>query len=96
MAARQSLGLGSALLVANPLPPEDALDAQLHDWTLTSGMAASAEAGVTGKDVTPFLLDWFHRETGGASLVANIAIIVNNAALAAQIAVAAAPAALQA
>jgi len=91
IAARRGLGLASALLVANPLPEEAALDRQLHDWTLTRGLAASAEAGITGKDVTPFLLDWFHRETSGASLTANIAIILNNAALAAQIAVAAAP-----
>jgi pseudouridylate synthase len=90
MASRAALQLRSALLVANPLPAEDALDQQLHDWTLASGMAAGEEAGVSGKDVTPFLLDWFHRETGGASLTANIQIILNNAALAAQIAVAAA------
>lgn len=94
MAARRALGLASALLVANPLPPQDALDRQLHDWALTSGMEASAAAGITGKDVTPFLLDWFHRETAGASLTANIAIILNNAALAARIAVAAGPAPL--
>ena len=96
MAARHGLRLRSALLVANPLPPEDALDQQMHDWTLTQGIAASTEAGITGKEVTPFLLDWVHRETGGASLVANIAIIRNNAALAAAIAVAAAAPALQA
>jgi pseudouridylate synthase len=95
MAARAALRLESALLVANPLPPQDALDQQLHDWTLDRGMAASAAAGVTGKDVTPFLLDWFHRETGGASLTANIRIILNNASLAAQIAVAAAAASSQ-
>jgi pseudouridine-5'-phosphate glycosidase len=91
MAARRALELPSALVVANPLPEAAALDRQLHDWTLTRGLAASAEAGITGKDVTPFLLDWFHRETGGASLAANIAIILNNAALAAAIAVSAGP-----
>ena len=91
MAARTALGLRSALLVANPLPSHDALDAELHDWALTTGMAASVEAGITGKDVTPFLLDWFHRNTRGASLAANIAIILNNASLAGAIAVAAAP-----
>ena len=53
-----------------------------------------------GKEVTPFLLDWFHRETSGASLEANVKIILGNAAVAAQIARAAAaasaPRALQA
>jgi pseudouridylate synthase len=43
---------------------------------------------VTGKDVTPFLLEWFHRETGGASLDANVRLVVRNAELAARIAVA--------
>ena len=92
MAARASLELTSALIVANPLALEDALDSELHDWVLASGMAASETAGVTGKDVTPFLLDWFHRETSGASLEANIKIILGNAAVAAQIAGAAAAA----
>ena len=41
-----------------------------------------------GKDVTPFLLDFFHRETGGASLEANVRIVLRNARLAAQIAAA--------
>ena len=90
MAARASLELTSALIVANPLALEDALDSELHDWVLASGMAASETAGVIGKDVTPFLLDWFHRETGGASLTANVTIILNNATLAARVAVAAA------
>ena len=92
MAARAGLQLGSALLVANPLPVADALDAGLHDRVLTAGLAAASAQGIGGKDVTPFLLEWFHRETGGASLTANIRIILNNADLAARIAVAAAPA----
>ena len=46
---------------------------------------------MTGKDVTPFLLEYFHRCSAGASLTANVAIILANAALAARIAVAAAP-----
>jgi pseudouridylate synthase len=41
---------------------------------------------VRGKDVTPFLLDFFHRETHGASLSANIALVLSNARLAAEIA----------
>jgi pseudouridine-5'-phosphate glycosidase len=42
---------------------------------------------VYGKDVTPFLLDFFHRETDGASLSANVALVLSNARLAAEIAV---------
>ena len=77
-----------ALVVANPLSDDDALDPDLHDRVLRGGLSAARTAGVRGKDVTPFLLDYFHRETGGASLEANIAIILGNAGLAARIAVA--------
>jgi len=95
MRARRDLRIGSALIVANPLPPEEALDVVTHDAVLADGLAAAEAAGVRGKDVTPFLLDWFHRQTRGASLTANITIVLRNAALAAQVAVAAAPAPLQ-
>jgi pseudouridylate synthase len=91
-AARQALGLSAALVVANPLPPDQALDPATHDAVLAAGLAAADAAGVTGKDVTPFLLDWFHRATGGASLTANVDLVLANAALAGQIAAAAAPA----
>ncbi len=91
MAARDALGLGGhGLVVAQPLPADEQVDPALHDRVLHEGLAAAAAAGVTGKDVTPFLLDHFHRGTDGASLTANIAIILRNATLAAQIAVAAA------
>jgi pseudouridine-5'-phosphate glycosidase len=96
MSARRALELGTALLVANPLPPEDALDPGLHDRTLRVGLSAADAAGITGKAVTPFLLEWFHTHTDGASLVANVTIILNNATLAARIAVAAAPPPLEA
>ncbi|MGH8868458.1 MAG: pseudouridine-5'-phosphate glycosidase [Actinomycetes bacterium] len=90
MYARDRLGLAdSALLVANPLPADEQLDPDLHDTVLTSGLRAAGEAGVHGKDVTPFLLDHFHRETSGASLEVNIRIVRRNATLAARIAAAA-------
>jgi pseudouridylate synthase len=81
--ARAELGLG-AILVANPI--EDELDPELHDRVLTESLEAAAREGVRGKDITPFLLDRFHRETAGASLEANVRLILRNAALAAQIA----------
>ena len=96
MQARRALGIAAGLIVANPLPEADALVRELHDRVLTSGLIAADRGGVSGKDVTPFLLDWFHRETRGASLAANITIIYNNATLAAEIAVADAPPPLQA
>ena len=89
VAARGELGTdGSGLMVANPLPAQEQLDPDLHDRVLAAGLEAAREAGATGKDVSPFLLDHFHRETGGASLEANIRIVVRNAALAARIAAA--------
>jgi pseudouridine-5'-phosphate glycosidase len=90
MRARRDLGTDhAALLVANPLPEADEVDGELHDRVLAESLAAAEEAGVRGKAVTPFLLERFHRETGGESLRANTTIILRNAALAARIAVAA-------
>jgi pseudouridine-5'-phosphate glycosidase len=81
--ARAELGLG-AIVVANPI--DEPLDQELHDRVLREGLEAAAREGIRGKDVTPFLLDRFHRETDGASLEANVRLVLRNAALAAQIA----------
>jgi pseudouridylate synthase len=81
--ARAELGLG-AIVVANPL--DEPLDSDLHERVLRNGLEAAAAEGVRGKDVTPFLLDRFHQETGGASLEANVRLVLRNARLAAQIA----------
>ncbi len=90
MAARRTIGSTAALLVANPLPEDRQVDPVLHDRVLTDGLDAATAAGVTGKDVTPFLLAHFHEASGGESLRANTEIILANAALAGRIAVAAA------
>jgi pseudouridylate synthase len=85
--ARAGLGTeGSAVVVANPLPEDEQLDPALHDRVLTEGLAAADAAGISGKDVTPFLLEHLARETGGASLEANVRLVVRNACLAAEIA----------
>ncbi len=73
-----------AMVVANPVVEQ--LDPVLHEQLLTAGLAAADAAHVTGKDVTPFLLEYFHRESEGKSLDVNIEIIKSNAALAAEIA----------
>jgi len=88
-AGRELGGADRAVVVANPLPVEEQLDPELHDRVLAAGLAAAADARVGGKDVTPFLLDFFHRETGGASLEANVRLVVRNARLGAEIAAAA-------
>jgi pseudouridine-5'-phosphate glycosidase len=86
---RQRRALGTdryGMVLANPIAADAALPRDLHDRVLASGLDAARAAGVTGKDVTPFLLDWFHRETAGASLAANIALVLANARLAAEVA----------
>jgi pseudouridine-5'-phosphate glycosidase len=86
--ARAELGVdGYGAVLANPIAASDELDADLHDRVLASGLAAAEANDVHGKDVTPFLLDWFHRETHGASLAANVALVLGNARLAAEVAV---------
>ncbi len=89
--ARRELGTDRAgLVLANPLPPDRQLDPVLHDRTLASGLALLDSQGVSGKDVTPRLLEHFHDATAGASLRVNIELVLANARLAAQVAVAAA------
>ena len=85
-AARRELGLPQALIVANPLPPELQMDPALHDRVLAEALAAADAAGVSGKDVTPFILGRFHERTGGESLRVNVDLVLRNAALAGRIA----------
>lgn len=86
--AREALGTPGGVVVAHPIPVAGQMDPDLHDRVLDSGLRLAREKGVQGKAVTPFLLDHFHRSTGGRSLEVNTAIILGNAALAADIAVA--------
>jgi pseudouridylate synthase len=77
-----------AVVVANPLPVDEQVDPELHDRVLGEGLEAAAREGVTGRDVTPFLLERFHAHTGGESLRANVRLVLRNAELAARIAAA--------
>jgi pseudouridine-5'-phosphate glycosidase len=86
MRSRDVLGLQHAIVVANPIDATDEMDRTLHDETLTAALRAAEAAGVSGKDVTPFLLAYFHEHTEGASLTANVALVLSNAGLAARIA----------
>ena len=76
----------SALIVANPVGNQ--MDKALHDQILFDGLAKAKTAGIIGKAVTPFLLEYFHSNSKGESLRVNVEIIKANAALAAQIALA--------
>ena len=84
---RRALSIPGALVVANPLPEDLQMDPDLHDRLLTEGLAQAEASGVRGKDVTPFLLDYFHRASAGLSLEANTEIILRNADLASRVAV---------
>lgn len=86
--AREALALGGGMLVANPVPAEDEIPAGEMEAHIAAAHADSIAAGVTGKAVTPFLLDAVLKRTGGRSLTTNIALIRSNARLAAAIAAA--------
>ena len=84
--AHRDLCPGVGAVLAQPVPVADELDAGLHDRLLTEGLAELARRGVTGKDVTPALLEHFHAASGGASLRTNLALVRANAELAADVA----------
>lgn len=85
--ARKAVGtLTKSLVVANPVEKE--MDKSRHDEILASGLAKAEREGITGKAVTPFLLEHFHTTSKGESLAINTEIIKANCLLAAQIAVA--------
>lgn len=86
-AARQ-MNLPGSVLIAVPVPPADELPTEVLDKLMPAALAEAQARGIEGNAVTPFLLSWLARETEGASLRANVALLCNNAAVAAQIAVA--------
>ena len=71
-----------------PIPVADEIDRRLHDDVLNSAPAELESQGISGKDVTPFLLGYFHEQTHGRSLDANVALVRSNASLAGRIAAA--------
>ncbi|MEU0536111.1 pseudouridine-5'-phosphate glycosidase [Amycolatopsis tolypomycina] len=79
---------GSGVLLANPIPEASEMDKELHDRLLAEGLALVEEQGVHGADVTPVLLEHFHTASGGVSIDANEALVLNNAKLATEVAVA--------
>lgn len=82
------MGLESAILVVQPPPPESALPVEQIESVIHQALQEAEENGISGAQVTPFLLDRVNRLSGGASMQANLALLRNNARLAAQIATA--------
>ncbi len=84
--AKNLLELKGGLLVVNPIPKSDSLDASYINEIIDRAVAQSKEEGILGKDVTPYLLKKIVEETKGKSLEANLALVYNNARVGALIA----------
>jgi len=88
MAVRRELGLGGGMLVTNPVPVEHGMERSVIDAAIDSAIAEADAQNIVGKEISPFLLGRIVELTGGASLDANIELVLNNARLAADIAIA--------
>lgn len=88
MHSKWDLRLEGAVVVANPIPEADEIPASEIEPVIVAALAEAGRLGIRGKDVTPFLLAEIVKATKGRSLRANIALVKNNAKVAADIAVA--------
>ena len=88
MRSKWELGLTGAVIVANPIPEADEIPAAEIGPVIAAALEETDRLGICGKDVTPFLLAEIAKTTKGRSLQANIALVKNNAKVAAEIAVA--------
>ena len=84
-----ALGLGTGVLVANPIPTSDEMSRDLYERALDAALSDADAPRIRGRDVTPFLLDRMRTVTGGESVRVNIALLRHNAHVAAELAVAA-------
>ncbi|HEX9961548.1 MAG TPA: pseudouridine-5'-phosphate glycosidase, partial [Pyrinomonadaceae bacterium] len=84
--SRDELNLPNAILVAVPVPAEFELEAAELEKILSDALRLAAEKNVRGKEITPFLLAQMSEKSDGKTLSANIALLENNAGIAAQIA----------
>jgi len=87
MVLHEEMASGTGILVANPIPEADALDPAFIDGTIAAAVKEADEKGISRKELTPFLLARINELSQGRSLKANIALVRNNAAVAAKIAV---------
>jgi pseudouridylate synthase len=85
---QREIGLASGIVICNPPPATSGLDRAKLDSMISDALASASAAGIRGKAVTPYLLDYLSKASGGATLEANVALLESNARLAAQIAVA--------
>lgn len=86
-AERDELGLSSAILVTVPIPAEFDIDAVELEKILIDSLRLADQKSVKGKDITPFLLSQMSKMSGGRTLKSNIALLENNARVAAEISI---------
>jgi pseudouridylate synthase len=86
--AEQRLGLPGGVLITVPVPADAELPPKRLEAAISAALAEAEARDIEGSATTPFLLRWVARQTDGASIKANVALLKNNAAVAAQIAVA--------
>ncbi|WP_370673485.1 pseudouridine-5'-phosphate glycosidase [Pleomorphomonas sp. PLEO] len=84
--ARETIGIDGGMLIANPVPETDEIPAVRMQGFITASLASAKQAGISAKEVTPYLLADMFERTAGSSLKTNIALVMNNARLAADIA----------
>ena len=84
-----SLGLGTGVVIANPIPIANEMGSEVYDRALHSALREAETQRIRGRAVTPFLLDRMDKLTGGDSVRTNVALLSHNARVAAAIAVAA-------
>jgi len=85
VAAHFNLGLGTGVVVANPVPVEDEMPRELYERALRTALDDVDAHGVRGREGTPCLLDRMRALTGGESVRTNLALLLNNARVAAQL-----------
>ncbi len=88
LSTQWALGYQGGAVIANPIPEADALSKEEIDGIIEQALREATQQGVTGKRVTPFLLDRIKQLTDGRSLTANIALVKHNAQVGAQLAAA--------
>jgi pseudouridylate synthase len=86
--AQRALAIESALLVAVPVPAAAEVPAELLNRVLDEAVKEAEKSRIGGRELTPFLLSRMARQSGGATLQANIALLENNARVAAEVAIA--------
>jgi pseudouridine-5'-phosphate glycosidase len=86
--SHRALRARSGAVLAQPVPAADELDESLHERLLREGLRLLADRGISGKEVTPALLEHFHTGSDGASLHTNLSLVAANGRLAADVAIA--------